>query len=218
MRGDMPLYWNARDEGIDCLFAFDPAREQPRLVLKSNRASEDLPEIWKDVRPVYDVTKPEFRGKFRRGRRPWRLPVVAQARDRRSRENLRRTIPMRSAWSGWVWMAASGHHSAPLRSAGGDPQAGEDRGIRRVSRGAGQSGPPGDQRSQPDRYLEGAVFRFVRVRIGTPLGGVSRAGAEISRRFCFMSRGTRSTRGSRRTAGKPDFLLGWILSYANFFI
>lgn len=65
MRGEMPLYWNAtREEGIACLVAFDPAREQPRLVFKSSKAAEDLTEIWKDVNPLYDATKPEFRGAF----------------------------------------------------------------------------------------------------------------------------------------------------------
>lgn len=65
MRGEIPLYWNAtREEGIACLLAFDPAREQPCLVFKSNKGAEDLPEIWKDVNPLYDAAKPEFRGAF----------------------------------------------------------------------------------------------------------------------------------------------------------
>ncbi|MEY3897013.1 MAG: hypothetical protein RLZZ214_2534, partial [Verrucomicrobiota bacterium] len=65
MRGEVPLYWNAtREEGIACLVAFDAAREQPRLLFKSKRAAGDLPELWKDVNPLYDATKPEFRGAF----------------------------------------------------------------------------------------------------------------------------------------------------------
>ena len=71
MRGEMPLYWtcmsdwNSTGEGsIDCLVAFDPAHEQPRLVFKSSKASNELPEIWKGVNPVCDVTKPEFSGPF----------------------------------------------------------------------------------------------------------------------------------------------------------
>ena len=65
MRGEIPLYWNARrEEQIACLLAFDPAREQPRLVFKSNKGAEDLPEFWKDVNPLYDAAKPEFRGAF----------------------------------------------------------------------------------------------------------------------------------------------------------
>jgi len=63
MRGEMPLYWS-RSEEIEYLIAFDPAREQPRMLLKSNRPSRDLPAIWMNVRPAHDVTKPEFRGPF----------------------------------------------------------------------------------------------------------------------------------------------------------
>jgi hypothetical protein len=63
-RGEMPLYWNHSVEGIDHLIAFDPAREQPRLVLKSKRSGRDLPEIWRDIRPEQDGSKPEFQGVF----------------------------------------------------------------------------------------------------------------------------------------------------------
>lgn len=64
-KGDMPLYWNIREIGMNdgarSLLAFDPALEQPRLLIKS---PSGMPARWKDVKPVFDRNRPELLGQF----------------------------------------------------------------------------------------------------------------------------------------------------------
>ncbi|MEO8616619.1 MAG: hypothetical protein ABI600_15860 [Luteolibacter sp.] len=68
MRGELPVYWgvgnNMEGYGIHFLVVFDPSREQPRLILRSAKGAGKLPEMWKNVQPLCDVTKPEFQGQF----------------------------------------------------------------------------------------------------------------------------------------------------------
>ncbi|MEO8613551.1 MAG: hypothetical protein ABI600_00295, partial [Luteolibacter sp.] len=61
-RGEMPLYWYGYDETIQLLAVFDPAREQPHLLIKPTMPHLNFPEAGKDVRPVYDSRRPEILG------------------------------------------------------------------------------------------------------------------------------------------------------------
>jgi len=61
-KGDMPLYWKASlGESIETLVAFDPSQDQPLLLFKPDSG---MPERWKDVNPIHDRSRPEFRGPF----------------------------------------------------------------------------------------------------------------------------------------------------------
>jgi len=62
-RGEMPLYWQFDEESVQLLAAFDPELEQPRLLFRpTNTFLWGLPDLWKDVKPVHDSSRPEFRG------------------------------------------------------------------------------------------------------------------------------------------------------------
>lgn len=67
MRGDMPIYWVPEYDmvrGIRYLVVFDPESDQPRLIFKSIKGAKELPAMWNDVKPLYDVSRPEFQGQF----------------------------------------------------------------------------------------------------------------------------------------------------------
>jgi hypothetical protein len=61
-KGDMPLYWKSSlGESIETLVAFDPSQDQPLLLFKPESG---MPERWKDVNPIHDRSRPEYRGPF----------------------------------------------------------------------------------------------------------------------------------------------------------
>jgi hypothetical protein len=62
-KGEMPLLL-FYDHGIQFLAALDPTLEQPRFLFQGPLGDEYVPKNWKNMRPVYDLRRPEFLGNW----------------------------------------------------------------------------------------------------------------------------------------------------------